>query len=56
MISIISGDLSRYPFKGKPRMIEENYNIFDFQLSVKDMEKINALNINKRFGDHPDDF
>lgn len=44
------------PRSSNPYRIKENYNIFDFQLSVKDMEKIDALNKNKRFGDNPDDF
>lgn len=34
----------------------ENANIFDFSLSENDMEKINALNENRRFGADPDNF
>ncbi|WP_134683800.1 aldo/keto reductase [Brevibacillus migulae] len=39
-----------------PHRIEENANIFDFTLSAEDMEKIDALNQNKRFGSDPDNF
>lgn len=40
----------------KERRIIENANIFDFSLNESDMEKINALNENKRFGADPDNF
>ncbi|MGD8190427.1 aldo/keto reductase [Brevibacillus ginsengisoli] len=36
--------------------IMENANLFDFELSAEDMEKISALNQNKRFGPDPDNF
>ena len=36
--------------------IEENANIFDFELSAQDMAEINALNVNQRFGADPDNF
>jgi methylglyoxal/glyoxal reductase len=39
-----------------PRRIEENANVFDFELTVEDMERIDALNQNKRFGSDPDNF
>jgi len=39
-----------------PHRIEENSKIFDFTLSAEDMEKIDALNQNKRFGSDPDNF
>jgi diketogulonate reductase-like aldo/keto reductase len=38
------------------KRIIENANIFDFELSREDMDKIDALNINKRFGPDPDNF
>ncbi|MED1205553.1 aldo/keto reductase [Heyndrickxia acidicola] len=44
------------PRSSNPYRIEENYNIFDFQLTIEEMDRIDALNINKRFGDNPDDF
>lgn len=39
-----------------PRRIEENADIFDFELSSEDMDKIDSLNQNKRFGPDPDNF
>ncbi|MDG5788970.1 aldo/keto reductase [Evansella sp. AB-P1] len=40
----------------KRHRIEENANIFDFELSESDMNKINSLNENKRVGQDPDLF
>ncbi len=39
-----------------PSRIKENADIFHFELTDEDMEKINGLNENKRFGPNPDDF
>lgn len=39
-----------------PHRIEENAKVFDFTLSAEDMDKIDALNQNKRFGSDPDNF
>lgn len=36
--------------------IKENSEIFDFELSGEDMDEINALNQNRRFGPDPDNF
>ena len=36
--------------------IEENAQIFDFELSSEDMQKIDALDQNKRFGQNPESF
>lgn len=36
--------------------IKENINVFDFELSAEEMEKINRLNINERLGADPDNF
>lgn len=36
--------------------IQENADIFDFELSAEDMETIDAMNQNKRFGSDPDNF
>jgi diketogulonate reductase-like aldo/keto reductase len=36
--------------------IQENAEIFDFALSQEEMEKIDAMNENHRFGQHPDHF
>lgn len=38
----------------KEHRIIENANIFDFELSQEDMEKINSLNKNERVGSNPD--
>jgi len=40
----------------KPHRIAENANIFDFELTSDDMEKINALNTGVRSFADPDDF
>ncbi|MGO0062440.1 aldo/keto reductase [Brevibacillus fluminis] len=39
-----------------PARIAENADIFDFALSAEDMEKLDGLNQNKRFGPDPDNF
>lgn len=39
-----------------PHRIEENSNVFDFELSPEDMAKMDRLNENKRFGPDPDVF
>lgn len=36
--------------------IVENAGVFDFELAIDDMDKINSLNQNKRFGADPDNF
>jgi len=36
--------------------IEENANVFDFELSGEDMARLDALNQDKRFGPDPDNF
>ncbi|MBD8067799.1 aldo/keto reductase [Bacillus sp. PS06] len=38
-----------------PSRIEENFNVFDFELNAEEMEQINQLNINRRKGSHPND-
>ncbi|MBO9129792.1 aldo/keto reductase [Bacillus sp. 165] len=39
-----------------PSRIQENCQVFDFELSAEDMEKINALNEKRRIGPDPDNF
>lgn len=36
--------------------IKENIDIFDFELSPEEMEKIDRMNLNRRFGPDPDNF
>jgi diketogulonate reductase-like aldo/keto reductase len=38
-----------------PSRIEENINVFDFELSVNEIDQINKLNRNRRKGSHPND-
>ncbi|NWQ41803.1 aldo/keto reductase [Bacillus sp. EB106-08-02-XG196] len=38
-----------------PSRIEENINVFDFELSANEMDQINKLNRNRRRGSHPND-
>lgn len=42
------------PKSVNPARIEENADIFDFELSEEDMNRLDALNQNKRFGPDPD--
>lgn len=39
-----------------PERIRQNADVFDFSLSAEDVERISALNENKRFGPDPDNF
>lgn len=39
-----------------PQRIEENAQIFDFELATEHMQALDALNIDKRFGQNPDNF
>jgi diketogulonate reductase-like aldo/keto reductase len=39
-----------------PSRIEENFNVFDFELSIEDKEKIDALDRNERIGPDPEEF
>lgn len=39
-----------------PERIRQNADVFDFSLEADDLEKITALNENKRFGPDPDNF
>ena len=36
--------------------IEENFDVFDFELSFEDMKNIDLLNLNERIGANPDNF
>lgn len=39
-----------------PERIRDNANLFDFELTTEEIERINQLNENKRFGSDPDNF
>ena len=42
------------PRSSKPERLKENREIFDFELTAEDMEKISTLNRNERLGNDPD--
>jgi len=52
----LQNEIVTIPKSVKESRIIENANIFDFELTERDMEKINSLNENKRFGPDPDNF
>jgi 2,5-diketo-D-gluconate reductase A len=45
-----------FPKSATPGRIEENFDIFDFELSDQDMEEITALNKDQRTGNNPDTY
>ena len=50
----IQSEVITIPKSVKEQRIIENAQIFDFELDLVDMEKINGLNLNKRIGPDPD--
>ncbi|MBL3656229.1 aldo/keto reductase [Fulvivirga sediminis] len=48
--------IATIPKSSNPDRIEENANIFDFQLSEKDMQEIDNLNQDRRLGPNPANF
>lgn len=44
------------PRSVKPHRIEENFNLFDFELSADQVEAISGLNRDERSGPNPDEF
>lgn len=52
----LQNEIVTIPKSIRESRIIENADIFNFTLSESDMEKINALNENKRFGADPDNF
>jgi diketogulonate reductase-like aldo/keto reductase len=52
----IQNEIVTIPKSIRENRMKENANIFDFTLSSRDMEKINALNEDQRFGADPDHF
>lgn len=49
-------DIITIPKSVTPSRIEENFAIFDFELSNEAMNQLNALNKNERYGKNPDNF
>ncbi len=49
-------DIISIPKSVTPSRIEENVQIFDFELSSEQMTSLNQLNKNQRFGQNPDSF
>lgn len=52
----LQNEVVTIPKSIKEHRIIENADIFDFELSTDDMEKINGLNKNERVGSNPDEF
>ncbi|WP_342526104.1 aldo/keto reductase [Chryseomicrobium sp. FSL W7-1435] len=52
----LQGDLIVIPKSVKPHRIEENADVYDFEMSLEDMRIIDALNRNERVGKDPDNF
>lgn len=52
----IQNDVIVIPKSVHEERIKENFNVFDFELSIEDMKKIDALNTNERLGPDPDNF
>ncbi|TLS38673.1 aldo/keto reductase [Pseudalkalibacillus caeni] len=51
----LQNEVVTIPKSTKPHRIKENADVFDFELSSEEMEKINGLNQDKRVGPDPDD-
>ena len=52
----LQNDTIIIPKSVTPSRIEENAQIFDFELSAGQMDKLHTLNRNQRFGQDPDNF
>lgn len=52
----LQNDVLVIPKSVTPERIKENADIFDFVLTAEEMEKINGLNREQRFGQSPDNF
>lgn len=53
---LYQNDIIIIPKSVTPSRIEENFHIFDFELTNEDVESINKLNKNERIGQNPDNF
>ncbi|GAA0327882.1 aldo/keto reductase [Bacillus carboniphilus] len=52
----LQNDVIVIPKSVTPSRLKENADIFDFELSTEDLEKVNQLNKNQRLGADPDNF
>ncbi|KIO63763.1 hypothetical protein B4064_2981 [Caldibacillus thermoamylovorans] len=52
----MQNDVIVIPKSVTPSRIKENADIFDFELTAEDMERIDALNKKERTGKDPDQF
>lgn len=52
----LQNDVITIPKSTKEHRIVENANVFDFELTKDDMNRINYLNKNQRVGPDPDNF
>lgn len=52
----LQNDVIIIPKSVREERIKENADLFDFELSLYDMNEINSLNKNERFGADPDNF
>ncbi len=51
----LQNDTIAIPKSVTPSRIEENFDVFDFELTADEMEQINALNKDRRKGAHPNE-
>ena len=52
----LQNEVVTIPKSVREARIQENANIFDFELTAEDMTRLNALNENRRIGPDPDNF
>lgn len=52
----LQNEVVTIPKSVNPERIRQNADLFDFELSEEDMERINGLNKDERNGPNPDEF